>query len=433
MLDPKLLRTDLDHVIAALGRRRFAFSRDAYEVAEERRKDLQVQVEELQGMGRRNARAVGEAKGRGDDTKEKELLRLGEDLKRRLESLETELGEARAILETLLSGVPNLPADEAPDGKDENDNPELRRWGQTPDFSFEAKDHVAIAEGMGLMDNAAAAKVAGSRFTVLFGDLAKLQRALIRFMLDVQINEYGYREVYAPYIVKAHCLHGTGQLPKFGEDLFALSGDADRYLVPTAEVPLTNLYRDTIIEEEALPIKLVAHTPCFRSEAGSYGKDTRGMIRQHQFEKVELVQIVAGDASPAALEALTGHAEAVLQKLELPYRVVELCTGDLGFSAARTYDLEVWFPAQGRYREISSCSNMTDFQARRVKVRVRGRNGKLELAHTLNGSGLAAGRTLAAVLENCQDEQGSVRVPRALVPYMDGTSVITSVPSPGKE
>ncbi len=421
MLDPKLLRTDHESVVAALRRRGFGFDREAYRKAEERRKRGQVEVEELKNQSRLNAKAVGAAKAEGADADE--LLRSGEDLKRRLEACAGQLTQTQATLDALLSGVPNLPDAAVPDGKDESDNVERRRWGEPPAFAFEVKDHVAVAEGLGLMDNQAAAKLAGKRFTVLFGELAKLQRALTRFMLDVQVDRHGYREVYAPYIANADCLYGTGQLPKFEEDLFALTAGG-YYLIPTGEVPLTNLCRDKILAEDELPVKWVAHTPCFRSEAGSYGKDTRGLIRQHQFEKVEMVQIVRAGDSAAALEELTGHGEAVLQALGLPYRVMELCAGDLGFASARTYDLEVWLPGQRRYREISSCSNMTDFQARRMQARVRKGGGKPALVHSLNGSGLAVGRTLVAVLENFQDEKGRVRLPEALVPYMDGREII---------
>ncbi len=424
MLDSKLLRGDFERVAAALKRRGVEFDRRTYLQAEERRKTLQVEVEALHNESRLNAKAVGAAKSAGEDVRE--LLQSGADLKRRLEALESELTKAQEALEATLLNLPNLPDAAVPDGKDESDNVEKLRWGEPPEFPFDVKDHVAVAEGLGLMDAGVAVKLAGSRFTVLFGELAKLQRALIRFMLDLHVGRHGYREVYVPYIANADCLHGTGQLPKFEEDLFAL-GAGDSYLIPTAEVPLTNLCRDSILEEADLPMKFVAHTPCFRSEAGSYGKDARGLIRQHQFEKVELVQIVRREGSPAALDELTGHAEAVLQALELPYRVVELCAGDLGFASAKTYDLEVWLSGQRCYREISSCSNMTDFQARRIKARVRTSKGKTELVHTLNGSGLAVGRTLVALLENFQDEQGRVHLPAALAPYMDGRDVLEPV------
>ena len=424
MLDSKLLRGDFERVAAALKRRGVEFDRRTYLQAEEQRKALQVEVEALHNESRLNAKAVGAAKSAGEDVCE--LLQSGADLKRRLETLESELTKAQEALEATLLNLPNLPDAAVPDGKDESDNVEKLRWGEPPEFPFDAKDHVAIAEGLGLMDAEVAVKLAGSRFTVLFGELAKLQRALIRFMLDLHVGRHGYREVYVPYIANADCLHGTGQLPKFEEDLFAL-GAGNFYLIPTAEVPLTNLCRDSILEEADLPMKFVTHTPCFRSEAGSYGKDVRGLIRQHQFEKVELVQIVRREDSPAALDELTGHAEAVLQALELPYRVVELCAGDLGFASAKTYDLEVWLPGQRCYREISSCSNMTDFQARRIKARMRTGKGKIDLVHTLNGSGLAVGRTLIALLENFQDEQGCVHLPAALAPYMDGRDVFEPV------
>ena len=420
MLDSKLLRTDFERVVAALKRKGFEFDLEMYRTTEKRRKTLQVEVEELRSKSKFSAKAIGEAKAKGNDVQG--LLHEADKIKKQVASLEDELTKVKAALDETLWGVPNMPDDDVPDGQDENDNIERRRWGEQPNFSFEVKDHVAIAEGLQLMDNEMATKIVGSRFTVLFGDLAKLQRALLHFMLDLHINQHGYREVYVPYIVNADSMRGTGQLPKFKEELFVISDD--RYLIPTAEVPLTNLCRNKILEEKELPLKFVSHTPCFRSEAGSYGKDTHGLIRQHQFEKVEMVQVVRAQDSSNALEELTGHAEAVLQALELPYRMVELCTGDLGFSSAKTYDLEVWLPGQQRYREISSCSNMTDFQARRIKARVRTGKGKPELIHTLNGSGLAVGRTLVAILENFQNEQGGVRIPATLVPYMDGQEMI---------
>ena len=420
MLDPALLRNDFPRVAAQLRRRGFDLDRSLYRQAEERRKTLQVQVEELRSRRKLNAKEIGEARSKGGDAEA--LLREGNEIKRRLDALEGDLAAAKNRLNEILPGIPNCPAEDVPDGDDESGNVEIRRWGEPPSFAFEARDHMAIAEGLGLVDSAAAAALSGSRFVVMFGSLAKLQRALIRFMLDLHIRQHGYREVYVPYLVHAAPLFGTGQLPKFADELFALT--SGHYLIPTAEVPMTNLCRDRILEERALPLKWVSHTPCFRSEAGSYGKDTRGLIRQHQFEKVEMVQIVRAEDSPGALNELVGHAEAVLQALELPYRVVELCTGDLGFSAAKTLDLEIWLAGQGCYREVSSCSNMSDFQARRMKARVRVGKGKTAPVHTLNGSGLAAGRTLAAVLENCQDREGRVRVPAALVPYMDGQEII---------
>ena len=420
MLDPALLRNDFPRVAAQLRRRGFDLDRSLYRQAEERRKTLQVQVEELRSRRKLNAKEIGEARGKGGDAEA--LLREGNEIKRRLDALESDLAAAQNRLNEILPGIPNRPAEDVPDGDDESGNVEIRRWGEPPSFAFEARDHMAIAEGLGLVDSAAAAALSGSRFVVMFGSLAKLQRALIRFMLDLHIRQHGYREVYVPYLVHAAPLFGTGQLPKFADELFALT--SGHYLIPTAEVPMTNLCRDRIIEERALPLKWVSHTPCFRSEAGSYGKDTRGLIRQHQFEKVEMVQIVRAEDSPGALNELVGHAEAVLQALELPYRVVELCTGDLGFSAAKTLDLEIRLAGQGCYREVSSCSNMSDFQARRMKARVRVGKGKTALVHTLNGSGLAVGRTLAAVLENYQDREGRVRVPAVLVPYMDGQEII---------
>ncbi|MCG6936063.1 MAG: serine--tRNA ligase, partial [Proteobacteria bacterium] len=327
----------------------------------------------------------------------------------------------------LLMGIPNLPHASTPDGKSEEDNREIRRWGEPRQFSFKIRDHVDVGEGLGLLDFETAAKITGSRFAVMSGGIARLHRALIQFMLDLHTREHGYTETYVPYIVNADSLRGTGQLPKFEEDLFRLDHNHENsyYLIPTAEVPVTNIVRDVIIEADYMPRKFVCHTPCFRSEAGSYGKDTRGMIRQHQFEKVELVQVVKPEESDAALESLTGHAETVLQRLDLPYRVMALCAGDIGFSSARTYDLEVWLPAQNTYREISSCSNFEDFQARRMKARYRNPDtGKPELVHTLNGSGLAVGRTLVAILENYQEENGTVTVPEALQGYMGGLSVI---------
>ena len=422
MIDPKLLRGDPDGTAAVLLRKGFKLEQAAYREIEQRRKALQTEVEELRKHGNRNAAAIGAAKRQGEATDE--LLRSGERIKRDLETREARLAEVQSTLNTMLSSVPNLPDLAVPDGVDENDNVEFRHWGEVPQFSFEARDHSTLGEQLGMMDSEAATRLAGSRFTVLWDDLAKLQRALIRFMLELQIKQHGYREVYVPYIVNAECLYGTGQLPKFEEELFALCGDHAFYLIPTAEVPLTNLCRDTILEENELPLKWVAHTPCFRSEAGSYGKDTRGLIRQHQFEKIEMVQVVCAEDSATALEELTMHAEAVLQSLRLPYRMIELCAGELGFSSARTYDLEVWLPQQNCYREVSSCSNMTDFQARRMKARVRRGKGGTELVHTLNGSGLAVGRTLVAILENCQDRQGRVHIPEMLQPYMGGQEII---------
>ena len=420
MLDPGQLRNDFPRVAAQLKRRGFDLERSLYRQAEEHRKTLQVQVEELRNRRKRNAKEIGEARSKGDDAAG--LLRAADEIKQQIGTLEQDLAEAQRRLNEVLLGIPNCLEEGVPDGDDESGNVEIRQWGKPPRFAFEARDHMQIVEGLGLVDSEAAAALSGSRFVVMYGSLAKLQRALIRFMLDLHTRQHGYREVYVPYLVHAAPLLGTGQLPRFASDLFETT--SGHYLIPTAEVPMTNLCQDRILEEHALPLKWVSHTPCFRSEAGSYGKDTRGLIRQHQFEKVEMVQIVRAEDSPAALNELVGHAEAVLQALELPYRLVELCAGDLGFSAARTYDLEVWLPGQERYREISSCSNTRDFQARRMKARMRDSQGKTALVHTLNGSGLAAGRALVAVLENNQDAQGHVRVPAALVPYMDGQEII---------
>jgi len=423
MLDPRLLRTDLPRVAEQLKRRGLMLDTARFEAIEARRKTVQVEVQELQGQRNARSKAIGKAKAAGQDIAP--LLGQIDDLGVRLSALEDTLAAIQDEVAEIALGLPNLPSPEVPDGRDEADNREERRWGEPPSFPFEPKDHVDLGARRGWMDFDAAAKLAGSRFVVLSGPLARLHRALIQLMLDVHTTEHGYTETYVPYLVNADSLRGTGQLPKFEADLFRVpldaSGERDYYLIPTAEVPVTNLVRDVIVDADALPCKWVAHTPCFRSEAGSHGKDTRGMIRQHQFEKVELVQAVRPQDSKAAHEALTGHAEAILQRLCLPYRVVTLCTGDLGFSSAKTYDLEVWLPSQGRYREISSCSNFEDFQARRLQARWRNPDtGKPELLHTLNGSGLAVGRTLVAVLENYQEADGSVRVPEALRPYMGG-------------
>jgi seryl-tRNA synthetase len=431
MLDPKLLRTDLEQVAAALARRRFRVDTDRIEALEARRRDVQIETQELQNLRNTRSKAIGKAKAAGEDIEplRAEVAAFGD----RLKALEAELDELQAELKDIALGLPNLPDASVPDGADESANREERRWGTPPDFGFEPKDHVDLGVPAGWMDFDAATKLTASRFVVLSGPLARMHRALIQLMLDVHTTEHGYTETYVPYLVNADSLTGTGQLPKFAADLFRVPGGQsdegeagrDFYLIPTAEVPVTNLVRDVIVDAADLPRKWVAHTPCFRSEAGSYGKDTRGMIRQHQFEKVELVQAVRPEESFHALEALTGHAEAILQRLELPYRVVTLCTGDLGFSSRKTYDLEVWLPGQGRYREISSCSNFGDFQARRLQARWRNPDtGKPELLHTLNGSGLAVGRTLVAVMENYQQADGSIRVPAALAPYMGGTEVL---------
>jgi len=422
MLDPKLLRTDLRNVAEQLARRGFELDVERIEALEAKRKELQVAVQELQGERNTRSKSIGKAKAAGEDIQPllAQVAELGEKLKagqEALEGIQTELSE-------IAMGIPNIPHESVPEGRSEEDNREERRWGEPPEFDFEPKDHVDLGAQRGL-DFDAAAKLTGSRFAVMSGPLARMHRALIQLMLDTHGGEHGYSEVYVPFMVNADSLRGTGQLPKFEEDLFKLQGEHPYYLIPTAEVPVTNLVRDVIVEEGDMPRRWVAHTPCFRSEAGSYGKDTRGMIRQHQFEKVELVQAVRPEDSFQALEELTAHAEVILQKLELPYRVVTLCSGDLGFSAAKTYDLEVWLPGQGKYREISSCSNFRDFQARRMQARWRNpETGKPELLHTLNGSGLAVGRALVAVMENYQEADGGIRVPEALRPYMGGVEKI---------
>ncbi len=423
MLDPKLLRNQPEQVAAQLGRRGFGLDVEQLIRLERERKQLQVETQRLQSERNSSARAIGQAKAKGEDIRP--LLEKVSSLKARLEEVEARLERLQEEIAAISMGIPNIPHESVPDGAGEEDNVEIRRWGEPPCFDFEPRDHVELGSALGQMDFETAARIAGSRFSLLSGPLARLQRALIQFMLDLHTEEHGYTESYVPYLVNAESLRGTGQLPKFGEDLFRLAGEHDYYLIPTAEVPLTNILRDRIIEPGALPCRYVAHTPCFRSEAGSYGRDTRGMIRQHQFEKVELVQVVRPEESWQALEQLTGHAEAVLQRLELPYRVVALCAGDLGFSAAKTYDLEVWLPGQQKYREISSCSNFTDFQARRMKARWRNpETGKPELLHTLNGSGLAVGRTLVAIMENYQQGDGSIKVPPALRGYMGGIGTI---------
>ncbi|MGE0622573.1 MAG: serine--tRNA ligase [Pseudomonadales bacterium] len=418
MLDSKLLRTDPDAVRARLKLKGYDFDVDKFEALEAERRLLQTETERLQNERNTKSRGIGKAKAAGEDIGP--LLAEVGDLGERLDAVKGRFAALQADFQTFLSGVPNLPDASVPEGTDESANVEVDRWGSPPEFNFEAKDHVDLTAGGGL-DFEAAAKISGSRFVVMRGNLVRLHRALTQFMIDTHVTEHGYEEVYVPYIVNADSLYGTGQLPKFAEDQFHLQGDADFYLAPTAEVPVTNLYRDEIIDADRLPIRHVCHTPCFRSEAGSYGRDTRGMIRQHQFEKVELVHIVRPGESWDALEALTENARAILRKLELPFRTVVLCGGDLGFSAAKTYDLEVWLPGQNQYREISSCSNMLDFQARRMQARYRNpETGKPELVHTLNGSGLAVGRTLVAVLENYQDGDGNVHVPDVLRPYMGG-------------
>jgi len=425
MLDPKLLRNEPEEIAVHLRRRGFELDVERLARLEQERKQLQVETQQLQAERNRSAKVIGQAKAKGEDIRP--LVQAMADLKSRLEAAEGRLSRIQEELEALALEIPNLPHPSVPDGSDEQDNLEIRRWGEPPRFSFTPRDHVDLGVALGQMDFEAAARIAGSRFSLLTGPLARLQRALIQFMLDLHTEEHGYTESYVPYLVNADSLRGTGQLPKFEEDLFKLAGEHEYYLIPTAEVPVTNMVRDCILDAEALPLRYVAHTPCFRSEAGSYGKDTRGMIRQHQFEKVEMVQIVRPEESWERLEQLTGHAERVLQMLELPYRVVVLCAGDLGFSAAKTYDLEVWLPGQQKYREISSCSNFTDFQARRLKARWRDpESGKPELVHTLNGSGLAVGRTLVAIMENYQQEDGSIGIPGVLRQYLGGLERIAS-------
>ena len=425
MLDPKRLRSELDTVKQQLARRGFTLDTDALQTLETRRKTIQVETQTLQAERNSRSKGIGKAKAAGEDIAPllKEVEGLGEQLKAKEQALSLLQDE----LNDILMGIPNIPHASVPDGKGEEDNPVLRTWGEPPVFDFEVRDHVDLGEQLGQLDFETATKLTGSRFSVIHGPLARLHRALIQFMLDTHTREHGYSEVYVPYLVNADSLRGTGQLPKFEEDLFKTSGESDYYLIPTAEVPVTNLARNTITEAEQLPLRYTAHTPCFRSEAGSYGKDTRGLIRQHQFEKVEMVQMVRPEDSYDALEQLTGHAEAILQKLELPYQVVTLCTGDIGFSAAKTYDLEVWLPGQQRFREISSCSNFEAFQARRMQARWRNpETGKPELLHTVNGSGLAVGRTLVAIMENYQQADGSIRVPDALKPYMGGIDHISN-------
>ena len=423
MLDIQSLRTDLSGIAARLATRGLVLDTAKFERLEAQRKSIQTRTQELQARRNSSSKLIGQAKAKGEDVSVimAEVANLGDELKQ----LETRLGEVQHELNAFLSVIPNMPHESVPVGKSEADNVEVRKVGDVPQFDFEVQDHVSIGEGLGL-DFDTAAKISGARFSLLKGGLARLHRALAQFMLDTHADQHGYTEVYVPYIVNADSMRGTGQLPKFEEDLFRVprvmgeEGEQNFYLIPTAEVPVTNMVRDEIVPLEQLPLKYVAHTPCFRSEAGSYGRDTRGMIRQHQFDKVELVQIVHPEKSYEGLEALLGHAETILQKLGLPYRVMKLCTGDMGFSAALTYDIEVWLPAQNTYREISSCSNFEAFQARRMQARFRNAQGKPELLHTLNGSGLAVGRTLVAVLENYQQADGSVVIPEVLRPYMGG-------------
>ncbi len=419
MLDPQLLRNNTEGVATVLRRRGYLLDVERFQTLEKDRKQLQIKQQELQHFRNQNSKEIGKLKASDQDTAE--LINKTELLGGELRSVGNRLQQIQLELSDLTAGVPNIPHESVPTGESENDNVEQRRWGERPNFAFEIFDHVQLGEDLGMLDFEQATKLTGSRFVVMTAGLARLHRALIQFMLDLHTAEHGYEETYVPYLVNANSLFGTGQLPKFEQDQFATDTDPRYYLIPTAEVPVTNLYRDEILESNQLPIRHVCHTPCFRSEAGSYGKDTRGMIRQHQFEKVELVQIVEPSTSWSALEELTGHAETVLQRLELPYRVVTLCTADLGFSSAKTYDLEVWLPGQGRYREISSCSNFETFQARRMRARWRNpETSKPEYVHTLNGSALAIGRTLVAIMENYQNEDRTISVPVALRPYLGG-------------
>ncbi|MDH2917743.1 MAG: serine--tRNA ligase [Sideroxydans sp.] len=425
MLDIQALRNDLANVAARLATRGFVLDTAKFEQLEAERKTIQTRTQELQAGRNATSKQIGFAKSKGEDTTAimAEVASLGDELK----LAETGLAVVLAELQSLLEELPNLPHDSVPVGKSEADNVEVRKVGTKPSFDFAVQDHVSLGEKIGGLDFATATKISGARFSLLTGGLARLHRALAQFMLDTHTDQHGYVETYVPYLVNAASMRGTGQLPKFEEDLFKVprqmgDGEENFYLIPTAEVPVTNMVRDEIVPLEKLPLKFVAHTPCFRSEAGSAGRDTRGLIRQHQFDKVELVQMVDPDESFAALEQLLGHAETILQKLGLHYRVVKLCTGDIGFSSSTTYDIEVWLPAQDTYREISSCSNFEAFQARRMQARFRNAQGKPELLHTLNGSGLAVGRTLVAVLENYQQADGSIVIPEVLRPYMGGLS-----------
>ena len=420
MLDIQLLRNDLDGVALRLADRPFHLDSATFQALEQERKQVQTRTQELQSLRNTFAKRIGQAKAKGEDVSA--LMSQASEANVSLQTLEAQLEQIQTKLQDFLLVIPNMPHASVPRGGSPDDNVEVRHYAAPRQFDFEVKDHVDLGAGLGMLDFGTASKIAGARFSLMTGMLARLHRALAQFMLDVHTREHGYTEVYAPYLVNAASMRGTGQLPKFEEDLFAVPrGDEGKlYLIPTAEVPVTNIVRDEIVPLELLPLKFVCHTPCFRSEAGSHGKDTRGMIRQHQFDKVELVQIIHPEKSYEGLEQLTGHAETILQRLELPYRVVTLCTGDMGFSSAKTYDIEVWLPGQSAYREISSCSNFESFQARRMQARFRNEKGKPELVHTLNGSALAVGRTLVAVLENYQNADGSVSVPAALQPYMGG-------------
>ncbi|MFI4918213.1 MAG: serine--tRNA ligase [Legionellales bacterium] len=423
MLDNQLLRDDPQFVALQLQQRGFKFDVSAFVVLEERRKALQIATQALQNERNSRSKAIGEAKSRGEniETMRDEVNRIGMNL----EANKLELEDVLRQIELITFSLPNIAHQSVPVGKDERDNEEVRRWGTPKAFDFQVKPHDELGEALEQMDFAMATKITGSRFVVMKGQLARLHRALIQFMLDTHTQQHHYQEIYVPYIVNSDSLFGTAQLPKFEEDLFKLTGDQGYYLTSTAEIPVTNTVRDTILAADTLPIRYACHSPCFRSEAGSYGRDTKGMIRQHQFEKVELVWITKPEDSYAALEQLTGHAEAILQQLELPYRVLTLCTGDMGASSAKTYDLEVWLPSQNTYREISSCSNMEAFQARRMKARYRNADTReIELVHTLNGSGLAVGRTLVAIMENYQDKDGSIHIPNVLQPYLGGMNII---------
>ncbi len=429
MIDAKLLRTETTRIAENLALRGYEFPIEDYLQLEKQRKQLQVETQQLQNQRTVRSKNIGKAKANGEDIQP--LLKEVEGLGEALDTAKKQLDEVLNGLNEIHLSAPNLLQESVPTGKDESDNVEIKRWGSPKSFDFEVKDHVGLGESLGGFDFTTAAKITGSRFSLVKGDLARLQRALIQFMLDIHIEKNGYNEVYVPYLVNRESLTGTGQLPKFEEDLFAASGSTQDgnqlYMIPTAEVPITNIVRDEIVEAKSLPLKFVAHTPCFRSEAGSYGKDTKGLIRQHQFEKVELVQMVAAGDSNQALDDLTSHAEHILELLNLPYRTVILCSGDVGFSSSKTFDIEVWLPAQDTYREISSCSNFKDFQARRLQARWRNpETGKPELLHTLNGSGLAVGRTLVAIMENYQQADGSIEVPEILLPYMAGITQIKS-------
>ncbi len=436
MLDPKLLRGDLTELKAQLATRGYELDIDFWQELESKRKALQVKTEELQAKRNAGAKQIGQLKSKGEDASQ--VLAEMQAISGEIKQAEEDLRELQQTINEQASGIPNTPFADVPVGDDEEDNVEIRKWGEPRQFDFEIKDHTDLGQDLSMLDFELASKLTGSRFSVLRGQLARLNRALIQFMLDTHTEKYGYTEMYVPYIANSDSLYGTGQLPKFEEDLFKLRGEREFYLIPTSEVPLTNSVRDKVLSPEDLPIKVTAHTPCFRSEAGSAGRDTRGLIRQHQFEKVEMVNIVRADQSAQALEDMTAQAEYILQQLELPYRVLALCTGDMGFSAKRTYDIEVWLPSQNTYREISSCSNCGDFQARRMQARVkdgkkfqarrmqaRVKDGKkTELVHTLNGSGLAVGRCLLAIMENHQNADGTINIPKVLQGYMGGKEVI---------